>query len=74
MHPTMQSSTHAICDIKDLELTKHITSHANSEPLLKRSSSHSHSSPVLQRFHLLSCLPTSGRVLRGGLGWPGHPI
>ena len=30
-----------------LVLTKHITPHANGEPLLKRSSSHSHSSSVL---------------------------
>ena len=44
MHPKMQSSTHTMCDIKDLELTKHITQHANGEPLLKWSSSHSHSS------------------------------
>ena len=31
-----------------LELTKHITPHANGEPLLKQNSSHSHFSPVLQ--------------------------
>ena len=33
--------------ILQLELTKHITPHANDEPLLQRSSSHSYSSPVL---------------------------
>ena len=43
---------------KKLELTKHISPHANGQPLLKQSSSHSHSSPVLQRFCLLSGLPT----------------
>ena len=42
---------------KKQELTKHITLHANGEPLFKRSSSHSHSSPVLQRFCLSSGLP-----------------
>ena len=46
-----------------LELTKHITLHANGEPLLMRSSSHSHSSPVLQQFGLLSDLPMATVVL-----------
>ena len=40
------------------ELTKHISLHANGEPLLKRSSSHSHSSPVPQQpFCLWSGVP-----------------
>ena len=40
-----------------LELTKHITLHANCEPRPKLSSSYSHSSLVLQQFCLLSGLP-----------------
>ena len=42
--------------LKELELTKHITPHANGDPLLKWSSSHSHSSLVQQQLCLLSGL------------------